>query len=390
MGQLNSRQGVHVDSNILKKNACVACHKPPIEQFFGDNDRQSFDYYCRYCNSQIQITDLAFGQINLLENNPEARERLKEEIKSGNGQPFRISLNVVQYFLGNTKHKPVTYREWMDGNLTGNVNNWPVSDDDLLLIKMEQKKIFENMVSEKFEHYKASFEKRRAESISPAKMLLKEIADVTSVVEKGKHKFEGKPTANEIIKIGAYSFRTYSIFTCVQDMYEAALDGSIDLGIVPSENQKVAVAAMNANVDCMAQAIALGKLLEHLSSLVQPAAAVGHTFDNILNNASFGDGNIFNMGSGSISDVRISIRKGDFGSVRTELARTGLDEESITELEKVIDDDDKDDQNKKFGTKVKTWMGKAFMKAVEGSWKIGQSAAGKVLADTVMDYYGWS
>jgi len=380
-------------NTTVNLRTCVVCQRHGLKPPLVDLQSLTYDYVCPTCNpnTTISVTDVTFGTnvLEALKDNPEARSNLREEISAFQGEVYRVDTNVVQYFLDQTKHKQVTYHEWISGNLTGDVRNWTVSSEDLNMIKMEQKKIFEKMVAKKLDHYKESFDKRRANSINPRQMLVKEIEDVTDIITKGRYKFQGKP-ANEGFKIGAYPFRGYPNLTCVQDMYEAAIDGSIDFGIVPSENQRAAVAGMKAKVDCMVQAFAFGKLLEYLNSVLRPELSPEQSkFDNILNNANFRDGTVINIG-GTIRDVKITIKKGDFESVRKELAKTGLDDESINELQTIIDDDNVDVEKKQFGSKVKAWMGKAFMKAVEGSWKIGQSAAGKVLADVVMDYYGWS
>lgn len=254
----------------------------------------------------------------------EARSNLSAEIRAFNGEIYKVDTNVVQYFLGMTKHKSISFQDWLGGNIAGDVRKWPVSSEDLIKIKMEQKIIFEKMVAERFTGYKESFDNRRANSINDRQMIVKEIEDINNIVTKERYRFRGKP-ANEVFKIGNYSFRGYSNFQCIQDMYEAAINGSIDFGIVPSERQKIGVAGLSAQVDCMVQAFAFGKMLEYLNSLLKPEAPVKHVFDNILNNSSFGDGTIINVGSGNITDVKINIKKGDFITVRSELEKTGLD-----------------------------------------------------------------
>lgn len=50
-------------------------------------------------------------------------------------------------------------------------------------------------------------------------------------------------------------------------MYDAAVNGSIEYGIVPSERQRIAVAGLTAKVDCMVHAVAFAKLLNYLEDL---------------------------------------------------------------------------------------------------------------------------
>jgi hypothetical protein len=42
----------------------------------------------------------------------------------------------------------------------------------------------------------------------------------------------------------------------------------------------------------------------------------------------------------------------------------------------------------KFGPRVAAWMGQMMRKAADGSWSVAAGAAGNVLSDLLMKYYG--
>lgn len=80
---------------------------------------------------------------------------------------------------------------------------------------------------------------------------------------------------------------------------------------------------------------------------------------------------------------------GNFEELRRLLSESGLSSDEIDELKVIIDDDNPNQVNKEFGSKVKSWISKMLNKAMDNSWKIGLGAAGKLLADAITRYYGW-
>ncbi len=101
-----------------------------------------------------------------------------------------------------------------------------------------------------------------------------------------------------------------------------------------------------------------------------------------------GDGNVVNTGSHSALNITTSIQKNDFVSLSKLLADNGMAEEDIAALQSVIDTEKPDLQNKTFGQKVNGWIKKMLDKSLDASWKIGIGAAGKLLADSIQQYYG--
>jgi len=85
----------------------------------------------------------------------------------------------------------------------------------------------------------------------------------------------------------------------------------------------------------------------------------------------------------------IQIKQGNFNDLKNLLERNSVSDQDISELEKIINDEEPDAEDKKFGVKTNGWISKMFSKSLDGSWAIGIGAAGKLLADGIKAYYGW-
>lgn len=107
--------------------------------------------------------------------------------------------------------------------------------------------------------------------------------------------------------------------------------------------------------------------------------------NNITNS---GDGNLFNTGDNNRINQTVTIEKGNFEQLKQSLLDNGIGEAEIIELEQIIDTDIPTYTEKKFGTKVNSWIQKMMGKALDGSWQIGVGAAGGVLSELFMKYYG--
>lgn len=106
----------------------------------------------------------------------------------------------------------------------------------------------------------------------------------------------------------------------------------------------------------------------------------------IINNN--GDGNVVNTGNSSTINATVNIHKGNKDALMNTLRKHKVDEMDIQELVEVIDNESPNAENKTFGHKVSEWFKKMTDKSLDGSWTIGISAAGKVLADAISSYYG--
>ena len=93
-------------------------------------------------------------------------------------------------------------------------------------------------------------------------------------------------------------------------------------------------------------------------------------------------------GSTVTQNLQMSIRKGDFASLRAYLSEQGVNAEDIDELQRAIDTDSMHASSELFGAKVSAWMGKMVSKAATGAWQIGIGAAGGLLGNALKAYYG--
>lgn len=110
----------------------------------------------------------------------------------------------------------------------------------------------------------------------------------------------------------------------------------------------------------------------------------------MFNAAVFGDNTTVIVGHNNAATITNTVTKGDFNSLAETLKKAGVDDADAEELRAAIDDDDAGAvaKDKRYGPKVKAWMNKMMGKAIDGAWKVGIAAGGKLLADAVGGYYG--
>jgi hypothetical protein len=110
--------------------------------------------------------------------------------------------------------------------------------------------------------------------------------------------------------------------------------------------------------------------------------------DSLFHSTVFGNNTTIIVGDHNIQNVT-NISTGNFESLKEYLKSNGVNDSDISELEAVIRTDVPNEGKKSFGDKVKIWIGKMILKAVDGTWQIGIGAAGSVLADGINAFYGW-
>lgn len=101
-----------------------------------------------------------------------------------------------------------------------------------------------------------------------------------------------------------------------------------------------------------------------------------------------GDGNVVNTGGNSTITAKIKIKKGDKNTLSDNLKENGLTDEEIVPLIEIIDQEEPDREQGKFGAKVNEWIQKMIGKTLDGTWQIGTGAAGTLLAEAIKAYYG--
>lgn len=110
------------------------------------------------------------------------------------------------------------------------------------------------------------------------------------------------------------------------------------------------------------------------------------TTNNIKN---AGDGNVINTGEKARITANIQITKGNKSELSDFLQEKGVSEADTQELIEIIDKEDPDRENKKFGNDVNEWIKKMMGKALDGSWGIGIGTAGSLLAEAIGSFYGF-
>jgi hypothetical protein len=111
---------------------------------------------------------------------------------------------------------------------------------------------------------------------------------------------------------------------------------------------------------------------------------------SLFNSTIFGDNTTIIVGDHNKQKVsNKKIVKGNFEILKEELLKNGIKTADVDELKQIVDTDNVDHEKQEFGLKVKTWVSKMMTKAIDGTWKIGLGAAGKLLADSIQSYYGW-
>lgn len=126
--------------------------------------------------------------------------------------------------------------------------------------------------------------------------------------------------------------------------------------------------------------------IEEISDLKTPESK--EIVSSLFNSSVFGNNTTIIVGDNNEQSVK-NITKGNFESLKRQLLQEGVEENDLNELAEIIDLDNPDVKNKQFGTKVKSWVSTMIMKSMDGTWKVGIGAAGKILADGISTYYGW-
>lgn len=113
---------------------------------------------------------------------------------------------------------------------------------------------------------------------------------------------------------------------------------------------------------------------------------------SLFNNAIFGDNTTILVGNHNTQETNNITVRGNFNSIAEYLKQHKVDESSIADLQKAINNDQNSTEVKerKIGSSVKEWMKQMLSKAVEATWEIELNVAGNLLTSAIQRYYGWS
>lgn len=108
-----------------------------------------------------------------------------------------------------------------------------------------------------------------------------------------------------------------------------------------------------------------------------------------LSNSTFGPNATIIVGDNN--HVKSSyVNKGNFDELKNLLANNYVSITDIDELQRILNKEQPNAETEVFGIETNGWISKMVNKSLEGSWAIGIGAAGKLLADGIKAYYGWT
>jgi hypothetical protein len=93
-------------------------------------------------------------------------------------------------------------------------------------------------------------------------------------------------------------------------------------------------------------------------------------------------------GSTVTQTPNMSIKAGDFNSLKQTFAEAGISPADIESLKDSLDTDPKPTSSSGYGPKVSAWIGTMVTKAASGAWKVTLDTAGKLISTAIAAYYG--
>jgi hypothetical protein len=96
------------------------------------------------------------------------------------------------------------------------------------------------------------------------------------------------------------------------------------------------------------------------------------------------------VGNNSGANISVTVNTGNIQELRSVLAKEGIGEADLTELEAAVISEPVIGEDKTFGPKVTTWLGKMVSKASSGAWAVSLGAAGALLEKALLGYYGYN
>lgn len=111
-----------------------------------------------------------------------------------------------------------------------------------------------------------------------------------------------------------------------------------------------------------------------------------HQMNTTINNS--GDGNVINTGNQNQIENNVSLYKGDIERLQRELAEQGIEENDITEISQIVQEEQPDVETGRLGEKSNGWISKIINKSLNGIGKIATGVSANLLATLVKQYYG--
>ncbi len=96
------------------------------------------------------------------------------------------------------------------------------------------------------------------------------------------------------------------------------------------------------------------------------------------------------VGVSDHSVIALTSFNGDLATIERILLSHQVGSEDIEDLKRALTDEPHPQDNKAFGPKVAAWTSRMMGKAADGTWKVGLSVAGNLIAQLLRNYYGLS
>ena len=100
------------------------------------------------------------------------------------------------------------------------------------------------------------------------------------------------------------------------------------------------------------------------------------------------NGNPTFINSGDGSQISVSIGAHDESALIRYLVKAGITKSDASALAEIMASEEPTSKEEPFGDKAKAWMAANLRKAVDGTWKVAMSVAGRVLTEAALKYYG--
>jgi hypothetical protein len=120
---------------------------------------------------------------------------------------------------------------------------------------------------------------------------------------------------------------------------------------------------------------------EKAIAMRSPNIHIGGNFQGILGNVAE---------STVTQSLNMSVKAGDFSSLKQQLAQAGITAEDLQSLKAALEDDPKPKASTEFGPKVSGWIAVMMGKAASGAWKVTLETAAKLIPTAIAGYYGLS
>ncbi|MDR6545062.1 acyl-CoA hydrolase [Chryseobacterium rhizosphaerae] len=108
--------------------------------------------------------------------------------------------------------------------------------------------------------------------------------------------------------------------------------------------------------------------------------------NTIINNN--GDGNVLNTGNSNSIENKPKIQKNSIENFEKQLREIKVPEQDISEIIQLVQEEEPNYNENKFGNRVNGWIAKMVTKTAEGGWDVAIGAAGSLLATAIQSYYG--